>query len=73
MTVKVSPSRSVSLKTRFTVEVNGISSITVIASSTATGGSLLMTVPEVGPAVEVEVEVEVKPTGMNALSSSRAG
>ncbi|MDT4879983.1 hypothetical protein FQZ97_1157020 [compost metagenome] len=39
-TVRASPSRSVSLASRSTTEVNGVSSTTVIASSTATGGSL---------------------------------
>ncbi|MCY1370851.1 hypothetical protein D9M69_579640 [compost metagenome] len=39
-TVRLSPSMSVSLASKSTTEVNGVSSATVIASSTATGGSL---------------------------------
>ncbi|MCY1370852.1 hypothetical protein D9M69_579650 [compost metagenome] len=39
-TLRASPSISVSLASRSTTEVNGVSSATVIASSTATGGSL---------------------------------
>ncbi|MDT4836188.1 hypothetical protein FQZ97_698750 [compost metagenome] len=39
-TLRASPSRSVSLASRSTTEVNGVSSTTVIASSIATGGSL---------------------------------
>ena len=38
-TVKGSPSTSVSFASRSMVEVNGVSSIAVIASSTATGAS----------------------------------
>ena len=39
-TLRLSPSRSLSLKSRSTVEVNGVSSVTVMLSSTATGASL---------------------------------
>ncbi|MDT4889157.1 hypothetical protein FQZ97_1258230 [compost metagenome] len=39
-TVRLALSRSVSLASRSTTDVNGVSSATVIASSTATGGSL---------------------------------
>ncbi|MCY1561892.1 hypothetical protein D9M68_992100 [compost metagenome] len=39
-TVRLSPSRSVSLASRSTMEVNGVSSVTVMLSSTAIGGSL---------------------------------
>ncbi|MDT4872242.1 hypothetical protein FQZ97_1074180 [compost metagenome] len=39
-TLRASPSRSVSLASRSTTEVNGVSSATVMLSSTATGGSL---------------------------------
>ncbi|MCY1372803.1 hypothetical protein D9M69_600350 [compost metagenome] len=39
-TLRASPSRSVSLASRSTTEVKGVSSATVMLSSTATGGSL---------------------------------
>ncbi|MCY1372802.1 hypothetical protein D9M69_600340 [compost metagenome] len=52
-TLSASPSRSVSLASRSTTEVNGVSSATVIASSTATGGSLP------GPTVMFSVPISV--------------
>ncbi|MDT4836189.1 hypothetical protein FQZ97_698760 [compost metagenome] len=55
-TVRPSPSRSVSLASRSTTEVNGVSSTTVIASSTATGGSFA------GVIVMVAVAVLVPPS-----------